>query len=56
MERNYEKDYSTITGLTDFGKYTTPENEASKIEKCSILLPVNITFSDRVIEYKNNQQ
>lgn len=56
MKKNYEKDYSMITGLTDFGKYTTPEEEASKIEKCSILLPINITFSDRVIENKDNQQ
>lgn len=55
MERNYEKDYSKITGLTNFGQYTTPEEQASKIEKCSILLPINITFSDRVVENKNNQ-
>lgn len=56
MEKNYEKEYSTITGLTDFGQYTTPEEQANKIEKCSILLPINITFSDRVIENKNSQQ
>ncbi len=56
MEKNYEKDYSLITGLTNFGQYTTPEEQASKIEKCSILLPIDITFSDRVIETKNKQQ
>lgn len=50
MDNTYEKDYSLITGLTEFGKYTTPEDEGNKIEKCSILKPVNITFSDRILE------
>ncbi len=32
------------------------KKQAARIEKCSILLPINITFSDRVVESKNNQQ
>lgn len=55
MKENYEKDYSLITGLTSFGEYTTPEEQAGKIEKCSILEPINITFSDRVLEASHNQ-
>lgn len=50
MDTIYEKNYSLITGLTEFGKYTTPEDEGNKIEKCSILKPINITFSDRILE------
>lgn len=42
--------------ITDFGQYTTPEEQAARIEKCSILSPINITFSDRAVETKNNQQ
>lgn len=53
---DYEKEYTLITGLTEFGEYTTPEEQAGRIEKCSILKPINITFSDRVIEHKNLQR
>lgn len=53
---DYEKDYAMITGLTEFGEYTTPEEQAGKIEKCSILKPINITFSDRVTESNNLQR
>lgn len=56
MEKDYEKDYSLITGLTNFEQYTTPEDQANKIEKCSILLPINITFSDRVIETEKSNR
>ena len=50
MNDNYEKDYMTITGLTDFGEYISPEQQASRIKKCSILMPIDITFSDRINE------
>ncbi len=56
MKDNYEKDSSLITGLTEFGKYTIPEEQASRIEKYSILMPINVTFSDRVIENTHKQQ
>lgn len=56
MEKDYEKDYSLITGLTNFEQYTNPEDQANKIEKCSILLPINITFSDRVIETEKSNR
>lgn len=53
---DYEKEYTMITGLTEFGEYTTPEEQAGKIEKCSILKPIRITISDRVIENNNLQR
>lgn len=56
MNDNFEKDYTTITGLTDFGEYISPEEQASRIKKCSILLPVDITFSDRVNEGYSKEQ
>lgn len=52
MNNIYEKDYSLITGLKKFGKYTTPEDEGTKIEKCSILKPVNIAFNNKTLGYK----
>ena len=52
MNNIYEKDYSLITGLKKFGKYTTPEDEGTKIEKCSILKPVNIVFNNKTLGYK----
>ena len=56
MGYNFEKEYSLITGETYFGKYTTPEEQANSIEKCSILKRVNLTFTDRVIENNNLQR
>lgn len=53
MKNGYEKDYALITGLTDFEEYTTPEEQANQIKKCSILKRVDITFSDRIIENNN---
>lgn len=53
MKNGYEKDYALITGLADFEEYTTPEEQANKIKKCSILKRVDITFSDRIIENNN---
>lgn len=53
MKNGYEKDYALITGLTDFEEYTTPEEQANKIKKCSLLKRVDITFSDRIIENNN---
>ena len=55
MDINFEKEYALITGVAEFGKYTTPEEQANSIEKCSILKRVNMTFSDRVIENKSIQ-
>ena len=52
MNNIYEKDYSLITGLKKFGKYITPEDEGTKIEKCSILKPVNIAFNNKTLGYK----
>ena len=56
MNDNYEKDYMTITGLTDFGEYISPEEQASRIKKCSILMPIDITFSDRINEDSSKEQ
>lgn len=53
MTNRYEKDYALITGLTNFEEYTTPEEQAGKIKKCSILKHVDVTFSDRIIENNN---
>lgn len=56
MDRNYEQEYTLITGNTSFGNYTTPEEQANNIRKCSILKKIDITFSDRVIENNVTQE
>lgn len=56
MKKNYEEDYALITGVTSFGEYTTPEEQANKIKKCSILTPINVTFSDRILENSSRQK
>ena len=48
MYTRYEKEYSLITGITEFPRYTTPEEQANEIKKCTILKRTNMTFSDRV--------
>ena len=50
MNSDFEKEYAMITGITEFEKYTSPEEQAERIERCSILKHVNVTYSDRIME------
>lgn len=50
MDINFERDYTLITGVTNFENYTTPEEQANNIEKCSILKRVNMTITDRIVD------
>ncbi|MCM1537327.1 MAG: hypothetical protein NC254_02900 [bacterium] len=51
MENNFIEKYERITGRTEFGLYRSPEEEASKIKKCTILKEVDITYSNEILGY-----
>lgn len=51
MGRNYFDEYMQIVGQMELGTYKSPEEEASKIEKCTILKSVDVSYSNEVIGY-----
>lgn len=51
MERNYVDEYAQICGQIELGTYRSPEEEAGKIEKYTILKSVDVSYSNEVIGY-----
>lgn len=51
MESELYENYSLITGETRFGKYVSPEDEASNIKKCTILKSIDVTYSNTILGY-----
>ncbi len=56
MERNYLDEYAQIVGQMELGTYKSPEEEASKIEKCTILKSVDVSYSNEVIGYNTGTE
>ncbi len=52
---SFYEDYALITGDVEFGMYKSPEDEASKIEKCTILKSVDFTYGNRIEGYTQNE-
>ena len=48
MERNYMDEYIQIVGQIELGEYRSAEEEAQKIEKCTILKRVDISYSNEI--------
>lgn len=51
MDRNYFEEYAQIVGQTKLETYKSPEDEANKIKKCTILKSVDISYSYNVVGY-----
>lgn len=49
MERNYANEYIQVVGQVELGVYRSAEEEAQKIEKCTILKRVDISYSNEVV-------
>lgn len=56
MERNYLEEYAQIVGQVDLETYRSPEEEASKIEKCTILKSVDVSYSNEVMGYNTGAE
>lgn len=52
----FYEDYTRITGDVNFGTYRSPEEEASKIEKCTLLKSVDFTYGNRIEGYMANEE
>lgn len=51
MNRNYFDEYMQIAGQTKLSIYTSPEEEANKIEKCTLLKSVDVSYSNQIEGY-----
>lgn len=51
MDRNFYEEYMQIAGQTELGVYRSAEEEAQKIEKCTILKSVDISYSNEIVGY-----
>ncbi len=51
MDRDYFAEYMQIMGQPQLDTYISAEDEAQKIEKCTILQSIDIAYSDRITEY-----
>lgn len=52
MNNSYNEKYYQIMGEINIGGYISPEEEARKIEKCSLLKNVDITYSNNIEGYQ----
>lgn len=50
MDRNYFDEYMQSVGQTELETYKSPK-EASKIEKCTILKSIDVSYSNEVMDY-----
>ncbi len=56
MSKNYFDEYTLITGETNSREYISPEDEANKIEKCTILKNIDVTYGNKIEGYFQNGQ
>lgn len=54
MSRDYLNEYMQIVGQTKLGVYTSAEEEARKIEKCTLLRSVDVSYSNQIEGYNSN--
>ena len=54
MDRDYFAEYMQIMGQPQLDTYISAEDEAKKIEKCTILQSIDISYSDRITEYNTD--
>ncbi|MEZ3508302.1 MAG: hypothetical protein K1W10_15375 [Lachnospiraceae bacterium] len=53
MKRDYFDEYMQIVGQTELCAYTSAEEEARKIEKCTILKDVDVSYSNQIVGYNS---
>lgn len=53
MDRNYLNEYIQIVGQTELDVYTSAEEEARKIEKCTLLKSVEVSYSNQIEGYNS---
>lgn len=53
MDTNYYEAYATILGEKKLPLYTSPEECANKIKKCTLLKDVSVSYSNTIEEYNN---
>lgn len=53
MNRDYFNEYMQIAGQTKLDAYTSAEEEARKIEKCTLLKSVEVSYSNQIEGYNS---
>lgn len=51
MKRDFLDEYMRIVDQPELNAYTSAEEEAMKIERCTILKSVDVTYSNEIIGY-----
>ncbi len=53
MDRDYLNEYMEIVGKVELENYRSAEEAAGKIEKCTILKNVDVSYSNGIIGYNS---